>query len=315
MGIATVFNLVIGLAAIYALLALIVSAVNEWIAGLFRFRGGVLKRGVTRILGSPELAARFYEHPRIQALYEVGGRIEGLPSYIEPMTFVRVVFDSLEENGEPLSSTDQARVGVIAAAVAEGEEAGLLGKDAIATLRGLLAEAQRAGGGTAALGDLEERMERVFNDTMNRASGWYKRQIQLTLFLVGLATSVAVNADTIHIARSLYENPAQMEAVAQVADSLLELTDEQKLPENAAETASELLDAEMLGSLPLGWKDDPLLRTGTSAPTAAFVATRIVGWLMTAAAISMGAPFWFDLLSSLARGAGPMRKEDEDEPE
>jgi hypothetical protein len=33
----------------------------------------------------------------------------------------------------------------------------------------------------------------------------------------------------------------------------------------------------------------------------------VAGWLITVAAVSLGAPFWFDLLSRLARlrGSGP----------
>ena len=36
---------------------------------------------------------------------------------------------------------------------------------------------------------------------------------------------------------------------------------------------------------------------------------RIVGWLVTIAAVSLGAPFWFDLLGKVAnlRGAGRVR--------
>ncbi len=55
---------------------------------------------------------------------------------------------------------------------------------------------------------------------------------------------------------------------------------------------------ERLKAFPIGWKEVPtdlleILKT-------------LLGWLITAAAVSLGAPFWFDLLGKVAnlRGDG-----------
>ncbi len=57
---------------------------------------------------------------------------------------------------------------------------------------------------------------------------------------------------------------------------------------------------ESLGTLPIGWSDraagpplSPLSATGW------VWGSRVVGWLLTALAVSLGAPFWFDLLNKL----------------
>ena len=49
---------------------------------------------------------------------------------------------------------------------------------------------------------------------------------------------------------------------------------------------------------PIGWKELP-------AGLMEFLKT-LLGWLITAAAVSLGAPFWFDLLGKVAnlRGSG-----------
>jgi hypothetical protein len=58
--------------------------------------------------------------------------------------------------------------------------------------------------------------------------------------------------------------------------------------------AAQAVDAvEELG-LPVGW--------GPNAPDSVFKA--IPGWLIAIAALNLGAPFWFDLLSRLARLRG-----------
>ena len=73
-----------------------------------------------------------------------------------------------------------------------------------------------------------------------------------------------------------------------------------------------------LRPLPIGWSDFGTkfselwskLVSGAIAFMAFIIASKIVGWLMTAAAISLGAPFWFDLLSMFMkiRGTGDKPK-------
>jgi hypothetical protein len=47
------------------------------------------------------------------------------------------------------------------------------------------------------------KIENWFDDTMDRVSGWYKRQTQAVLFLIGLFMAITFNVDTIGIARKL----------------------------------------------------------------------------------------------------------------
>ncbi len=61
--------------------------------------------------------------------------------------------------------------------------------------------------------------------------------------------------------------------------------------------------------LGLGWDDPPTAPNGgelSSGAKAWWVAKKIPGWLITALAISLGSPFWFDLLNRLInlRNAG-----------
>ncbi len=60
--------------------------------------------------------------------------------------------------------------------------------------------------------------------------------------------------------------------------------------------------------LPLGWK---LFKAGSGPQefpnSAGGIVAKIVGLLLTVAALSLGAPFWYDLLSRFVRvsGSGP----------
>jgi hypothetical protein len=65
-----------------------------------------------------------------------------------------------------------------------------------------------------------------------------------------------------------------------------------------------------LRPLPIGWHFDSTA-PASSAPKTAWARiwgglTTVAGWLLTGLALSLGAPFWFDLLSKFIniRGAG-----------
>jgi hypothetical protein len=73
---------------------------------------------------------------------------------------------------------------------------------------------------------------------------------------------------------------------------------------------------EQLDQLPIGWKykvpgTSPQPPTSPNkivipVPTFSGTLSKIFGWLLTALAISLGAPFWFDLLNKFMqlRGGG-----------
>jgi hypothetical protein len=73
-------------------------------------------------------------------------------------------------------------------------------------------------------------------------------------------------------------------------------SDQTQVDKTPDQVAKEI-DAIQELKLPIGWSDQ-----NTRGDTL----SRLAGWLVTIAALSLGAPFWFDALGKLARlrGAG-----------
>jgi hypothetical protein len=127
------------------------------------------------------------------------------------------------------------------------------------------------------------QVERGFDDAMERASGWYKRKVQLVLILLAAAIAIGGNVDSVRVATTLWQDgPVRTVVAAQAA----------KEPDAKA-AAKVAANIEQL-QLPVGW--------GTNAPDNWH--SPILGWLITVAALGLGAPFWFDLLSRVARLRG-----------
>jgi hypothetical protein len=286
----------IGVVFVYLLLSLLCSVLSEEIARLLAMRSGNLEAGIRNLLNDPYgqgLAGRFYGHPLIKGLAKKGwfdqklGR-EGRPSYIPSRNFALALMDIVapaDPNANPRGFSD------VREAVAKLSD-GAIKKSLLV----LLDEAE---------GDLKkarENIENWFDDAMDRVAGWYKRKAQLIISVIGLLITVALNADTFMIANSLWRDTALRASIVAAAEETAKkgLTESDKV--------GELQDQLQQLSLPIGWlkpsKDYEDPREPPSDPLGWFY--KIFGLLVTAFAISLGAPFWFDLLNKIInlRGAG-----------
>jgi hypothetical protein len=305
----TILDVIIGLVFVYLLLAILCTAANEWAAAITRRRGEMLRNGIRQLLenqpthGQDDKEAflrEFYKHPLITSIMHD----ENHPTYLSPRTFTAVVTD-LVTPGKP------GQIGF------EDLEAGAKELPDGQLKRSVLALIQRSNG---QLEVAQNSLEGWFNDAMDRVSGWYKRRTQIWTLVIALALTLVANADTIHIARQLWTDPVLSAAVVEEAKVRaqkprptisVEYKDEDD-PTNPTVTRNEgnqLSDKErdLLGQL-LGWHDP--IRDSLRPQV-------FLGWLLTVLALSLGAPFWFDLLNKFmnVRFAGKSPDEASKKPE
>lgn len=149
-----------------------------------------------------------------------------------------------------------------------------------------------------------ENIEGWFNNSMDRVSSWYKRRTQVIILILGMFVSVAVNADTIAIVKKLSTDRALRESLVNAAQDYSRA--DASAASSAASAQSEPAavkykatkqQLESLG-LPMGWEVQGEKWPGWDV---SYWGNRLflhgAGWLLTVLAISLGAPFWFDLLN------------------
>lgn len=311
----TVLEVAIGLVFIYLLLSLLCSAINEWIAQIFALRARTLSEGIKNLLRDKKgvgPAKALYSHGLIDGLSKKSQKsgdktLKGRngPSYIPPRAFATALMDHL---GMLLLPNPQA-----ASDARVLEQLKLLGRAQLdaKVKQGLTTLIKQANGDIA---KLQQNIETWFNDAMDRVSGWYKRRAQVIGFVLGLVVTLFMNADTIYIAQTLSRSPTMRAAVIADAQKL----SGQTLPEK---TASDVLAELKRTSLPLGWQksDPPDPTKNRSSLKEVFMNygwMPIIGWLLTAAALSLGASFWFDLLNKIMhiRSTGATPVENRNEP-
>ncbi|MEK7323170.1 MAG: lipase family protein [Pseudomonadota bacterium] len=295
----------IGLMFVYLVLSLIVTALvevwNEW----YGLRGRTLHDALGRLFCSDSLRGAFYAHPRILALQDKNDRY---PSYIRDELFAEVLLDVM--TGRRYAELRQSPHQIATAIAAKGEEYGAA--TVITLLNGFLLEAA---------GDSQRLQQLVvawFRDTQERAVGWFRRKLSWRLLAVGLVVTLATNADTLHIFSVLTADPALRQQYVESVERALEdeslrgclageatghVARSQEGVQSPASSDCAWLAAAKREAVQL----TPLLGWQERVPVGLAWFWAVIGWALTAIALSLGAPFWFDMLQKIMRVRGSLR--------
>jgi hypothetical protein len=143
----------------------------------------------------------------------------------------------------------------------------------------------------SAVAGLRAGIEDWYARHMAAASEWYRKQTRYFLFAAGLSFAALGNIDAIHATTTLYRDKEARESTVAIAEQVGAVTCADDTPTTAPPTIDLDCVRDEIGgsiSLPVGWDD---VDGGAGAWT-----SRVVGWLLVALAVTLGAPFWFDLL-------------------
>ena len=226
-----------------------------------------------------------------------------LPSYIPARTFALAMIDILNKdkfNGKtPIESIEN---------FLKDHHQQFEKNKAVEALLTLLIDAKNdAKEDYQKLQQFQNNLENWYNDAMDRVSGWYKRYTQNVLMIIGLGLAVAFNVSSVRIAHTLWVDRDARQGMVNAANDYLQnhkdvsttdsLADQMKSSVKAVNDVS----AEFL--LPLGWRHTPSQYQGWwkdhTYKMAGDALVVLIGWLITAGALSLGASFWFDMLNKI----------------
>jgi len=289
-----VLGVAIGIAAVCLIFSIFASHIQEIWAAFSARRASSLETALRNMLGDEQLTNAFFSHPLIRSIslsptrtsvLRASAPVAPRPSYIPSDQFNKVL-QSILVTANNLKNTDLP--GLIAAL----PDSSL--KNRLKTLT-LGLENDVSACNTA--------VEKWYDDTMDRINGLYKRRTQVSLLFLGLALAVLCNVNLLRVARALWTS-------APTRDQLVSLAQQYKCADsaNCADLnywkARQDLESN-LASLPIGYQGfHPVsywneVREQFPWPIFGKWAINLIGWLLTAIAVSLGAPFWFDLVNKL----------------
>lgn len=302
-------EVVIGLVFVLLLLSLLGTTIMELLASGLGLRGQNLEKALKNMLATSDIGKNVLKTFKNNSLfkqlsYQFWGKNYN-PSYLSADSFQSILFDVILK-GEDLNLDN------IKQKISEIED-----EDLKNVLNQLLQEASLKVG--KEMETFQREVQGWYNDIMDRAAGWYKRYTQKILIFVGLFIAVLFNADTIAIYQRLESDPEMLAQIVTMANEYA--SNEANQPTNieqdkefdeALQNLQGLLKNELNSleaPLGLGWHYIDFDEMGFWDWV-----YKIIGWFTTAMAISLGAPFWFDLLRRLVslRGSGNKPEEKED---
>jgi hypothetical protein len=135
---------------------------------------------------------------------------------------------------------------------------------------------------------------------MDRVSGWYRGRKQKIILGIGLAVAIAMNVSTMTVAKTLWTNKILRASLTAAADQYLETQRQDATNETAKQRLDRHVRELQSFGLPIGWTSEPNDPRSIRQSDPGIWLERLLGWLLTGCAISIGAPFWFDLLNKVS---------------
>lgn len=317
----------IGLIFVYLLFSLMCSALSELVAWAMDLRARTLRGGIESLLEDPKLreflqekkllkggfkkglvktteeqsvASSLYEHPLIQGMMQKDQH----PSYIPKDLFASAFLDMLRE-AVPASEDAKDALERLKSRIAALPEDSPVRRSLEAVLDDTIRDIHQA----------KARVEKWFDDAMDRVSGWYKRRSQWVVLVLAAVLVLGANADSLMIARTLSRDSVlRASLVAAAEQAARQDTQEGRESPDAKAALAELraLEARMAElRLPIGWSFDAAPAAGQGAQPPVLEDPRgmpsgltswlakLAGLLFTIFAVSLGAPFWFDVLNKV----------------
>jgi hypothetical protein len=316
----------IGMAFVFLLVSLICTGIKEWFEGILKWRAMDLERALRTLLddNNGRLTMYFFSHPLISSLYPgkydptkltTSSRLllkgdsdakhmplterRNLPSYIPSDQFAKTLLDIV---GRGPGHVDGENVSTGGLSVEDlRQRASSLSSPFLQRI--ILSAIDHSNGD---LKQLTENIQHWYDGAMDRASGWYKRRTQAMLFGLGSVAACALNVDSLYIMEHLTADKTLREVVVtaaakEVAEGSSASGSNGLLTAKRARAELENID------MPMGWVEDP---RHSHCPVQMYkpgdgycklygrkVFPMILGWFITAIAVMLGAPFWFDVLN------------------
>ena len=324
-NISTLLDVAIGLIFIFFVFSIFVSGIVELINTFREERANLLRLALKKILDN-SVATDFFNHQLVKVKQQ---RFFGLKpiNYLSADSFSTVLIDLLVKSGGSVSGRLPATQKTFKAIQQAIQNPNL--QEVRKLVEPMLAKSDD-------FQTFKAELEKWYNGYMEQVSGWFKRYAQGVVWIVAAIVSLALNVDTLYLTDRLFNDNGLRERLVSEAIQATENGGQsfQKDADFVAylkQTKSKLVQSQSVA----GKKDSVLLKpTLTPADKLAaqsayiqFVQTRVAdlklpigwvftgeqgpfqpgqdwrfvlfGWVLTVAALSFGAPFWFDLLLKL----------------
>lgn len=327
-----ILDIALTLVFIYFMLGLIVSSLNEIVMSFLKKRQAFLKEAISELLFDEHwkgISTQLINSPFIQSLKK---KNDHFPAYIPSRSFAQAMIDVIRNNKDTELTVKKIREELT------GDNSPIKG-EAKKMLLGLLDQAEND------FSKFQSGLERFYDDAMDRANGWYKKYVRVWIFCISISLCILLNVDSILITKRLWQDPAIAKQSADLVQENMKNISMDSTKKFAVIKTDAGTDTMGLVTIDNNNVDAAMNKTATASlkknvknikVTTAVIKElpipigwgkgnypvtfwgwfpKLFGWLLTAFALMLGAPFWFDLLNKIVNlrsvGKKPLKSEDD----
>ncbi|MBK8146053.1 MAG: hypothetical protein IPK62_14225 [Bacteroidetes bacterium] len=293
-----ILEVAISLIVIYFLLSTVVSFINEIIALIISSRGKLLRESIRQLLvdnQNSDLVTKIYDNHHINKLR--------IFSWIKPQGYLPANIpaehfsSSLLETIGSIHVTNQMDLQNAIASISNEPL-----KNKLTLLLNQLDGTQQD------LHHFKQKIEEWYNLQMNIVSEVYRLRSRVVVFCISLVVCIWLNINSINLANYYYHHKEQREMMVKFADRI-EQDQFTKIDNTLADSAkyklliaqrNAVMDSVKALEIPIGDPGKILAYSTTGKFEIWATLLRIFGILISVCCLTMGAPFWFDMMKKLA---------------
>ncbi len=286
MSISLVLEVALGLILVYYILGSIISLATQWVNEFFETRGKALERYLIKIVGDKRIGD-FISLPQLQSLRPI--------RYKNPLSVFGAITEPKKIEKIPVATLVDAYFDF--AGLTANQELNLLQLaelvDKLPDSEGKRAFISWINQGVTSIADLRTRTTAYFTGMMEQAAATFRANARSFVILMSIGITVLFGTDSIQLAKTLWSN-AELRALAVAKAEVV------AAQEGAVATIDDLIKELSDLTIKIGWWQTERPAAGaTVMDWALFIFLKVIGLGLTAAAVSQGSSFWYDLLKKL----------------
>ncbi len=286
MSISQALEVVIGLIFIYYVLGSIVSLVTQWINEFLETRGKALERYLVKIVGDKKIED-LIKLPQLQALRPIRYKnfLSVFGSVTEPKKIEKIPVSTLvDAYFDLVGLTSKENLNLIQLAELVDKLPDSEGKQAF-----ILWIQQ----GVTNIDDLRKRTTAYFTGLMEQASSTFRANARSFVIILSIGVTVLFGTDSLQLARNLWTNAELRALTVAKAEMVVQ-------QEGTDATIDDLIKELGDMTIKIGWWQTERPAAGSDVTTwVSFILLKVLGLGITAAAVSQGSSFWYDLLKKI----------------
>lgn len=315
MNLSVIIDLAISFSLLYLVLSLVASEIQGLLTTVLEWRAKHLRESIVSLLGEKSsedpIIKKLYNNPLIKSLNQKDlSRAKSIgPSYIASEVFARAFLETIKDvTSQTPDNDNNDNIDNLVESIKVSNLPDTLKENFLVLTKLTKSKVKET---ENQLEQLEKEVRDWYDSSMERATGVYKRNAKAAALIVALFIVIVANVDTVYIAKSLAQDKIILSTITQASEQFMTINSETVACMTAAEdkqgkttclapiTDNLNLTLEQLAPIPIGWDLSEPFKKQFRPFNLKNIVNAIVGWGLSAIAISMGAPFWFELLNKV----------------